>query len=566
MPYKSRWSIPTPQQSIPTWIFESPSGTLDDQKPLLIDPTRPDSQYLTLAGYRLWAQRLAAGLKAAGLQPRDRVLLYSGNNIFFPVVFMGVIMAGGIFTAANPTFTRRELAYQLKDSGATFLLCNESQVTTGVEAAGDAGIPLSRVFIFDDCVFENSGRLLAGCRNWNSLIASEEVGRAYEWASLTGDGEANNITAVLNYSSGTTGSPKAVEITHQNYVANGYQWKHLAELDPEEAKVRHRLSYLCFVPMYHAMGQTIFCTIIPARRIPVYIMKKFDYKDMLQNIQRYRITDLALVPPIIVSLAKDPELRAGKYDISSIERVRCGAAPMGREVCEELESLWPDGKVNVKQAWGMTEATCSVIGWDPRRRSTNASVGELHANCEAKLVSDVDGETEVGRGERGELWVRGPNIMRGYWQREAETKATKTEDGWLKTGDIAYADENGYFFVVDRMKELIKVKGNQVAPAELEGLLLEHPLVADAAVIGVVINGEEVPRAYLVPRPGQKSALEVENVAKWMWSKVAPYKRLRGGVAIIDLIPKNPSGKILRRLLRDRAAEELKSNSFRARL
>ncbi|KAK2786945.1 hypothetical protein FQN53_005891 [Emmonsiellopsis sp. PD_33] len=566
MPYKSRWSIPIPQQSIPTWVFESPTSPLDSTKPLLIDAARPDTHYLTLAGFRLWAQRLAVGLKAAGLQQGDRVLLFSSNNIFFPVVFMGVIMAGGIFTAANPTLIRRELAYQLKDSGASFMLCNEDQMATGVEAAVDAGLPLSRAFAFDDHILDNSGKPLAGCRNWRNLIADEAAGRQYEWTSLTGTGEADSVIAVLNYSSGTTGVPKGVEVTHWNYVANGCQWKHLAELDPSEALVRHRLSYLYTVPMYHAMGQTIFCTIIPARRIPIYIMKKYDYRTMLRNIQRFQITDLALVPPIIVSLAKDPELRAGKYDISSIERIRCGAAPLGREVCEELESLWPDGRVNVKQAWGMTEATCSVIGWDPRRRSENHAVGELHANCEAKLISDEDGRTEVAHGERGELWIRGPNIMKGYWRREAETRETKTEDGWLKTGDIAYVDEEGYFFVVDRKKELIKVKGNQVAPAELEALLLEHPLVGDAAVIGVVIDGEEVPRAYLVPRAGQKAALEAVDIAEWMSTRVARHKRLLGGVVITDVIPKNLSGKILRRLLRDKAMEEVKLNTPRARL
>jgi 4-coumarate--CoA ligase len=185
----------------------------------------------------------------------------------------------------------------------------------------------------------------------------------------------------------------------------------------------------------------------------------------------------------------------------------------------------------------MTETTCSALGWDPNLHSDSFGVGEPNANCEARVMN-ADGTGEVAQGERGELWVRGPNIMKGYWKNEKATAETITPDGWLKTGDICYIDSNGTFFIVDRLKELIKVKGLQVAPAELEAILLEHPKVADAGVVGVTINGEECPRAYIALREGAKVS-EVE-VAGFLETKVSRHKRLAGGVVFVDAIPKNP--------------------------
>jgi 4-coumarate--CoA ligase len=211
-----------------------------------------------------------------------------------------------------------------------------------------------RIFVFDDSLLEGGGPAVRGVENWSRLIANEAEGKMSIWEEMLDGREAEKTTAVLNYSSGTTGLPKGVEITHAGYVANGAQFKHLVELDPRERASGERAAYLCFLPMYHAMAQTIFCSIAPARRVPVYIMRKYNFMEMLINIQRFRVTDLTVVPPIVARLAKHPEVRAGQYDLSSAERVRCGGAPLGREICEEFERLWEGGKVNVKQAWGMT--------------------------------------------------------------------------------------------------------------------------------------------------------------------------------------------------------------------
>jgi 4-coumarate--CoA ligase len=270
-------------------------------------------------------------------------------------------------------------------------------------------------------------------------------------------------------------------------------------------------------------------------RIPTYIMPKFDFIRMLEHIQSFRITSLTLAPPIAVALAKHPAVK--NYDLSSIRTAGCGAAPLAQPVAEEVNALWPPSQVNLKQGWGMTETTCSVMGWHPLSESHTSSVGELIANCEAKIMSD-DGTTELPVGARGELWVRAPNIMKGYWRNPAATAETLTPDGWLKTGDVCFMDEGRHFTVVDRKKELIKVKGGQVAPAELEAVLLEHEDVADAAVVGVPWRGDERPRAYIVIKEGRK--VSGKEIAGWMDSRVARYKRLVGGCVVVESIPKNP--------------------------
>jgi 4-coumarate--CoA ligase len=282
------------------------------------------------------------------------------------------------------------------------------------------------------------------------------------------------------------------------------------------------------------MAQTIFGINALKQGVPVYMMAKFDFVQMLEYTQKYRITYLVLVPPVVVAMAKHPITK--KYDLSSIENVASGAAPLGREVCIELEKLWPNNAVNVKQGWGMTEITCSAMGWHPEDYSDSFSVGELNANTEAMIV-DEQGK-EVAQGKRGEIWVRAPNVMKGYWNRPDATAETLTPDGWLKTGDIAYVDKSGKFFIVDRKKELIKVKGNQVAPAELEALLLDHEDIADVAVIGVTIGHDECPRAYVVLKEGAKTT--DREIMAWMNKLVTRTKRLTGGVRFVDVIPKNP--------------------------
>lgn len=336
------------------------------------------------------------------------------------------------------------------------MITSEGSVETATEAAKLAKLSSDRVFIFDDgtATFEGRGQGQAGFRHWTQLVASESEGKKFTWDAIS-PAESKSTTVTLNYSSGTTGVPKGVEITHLNYVANACQMDFQARLDVDYEEKVKKQRLLCFLPMYHAMAQTIFGINIIKQDMPVYMMPKFDFIQILEYVQRFRITYLILVPPVVVLMAKHPRTR--EFDLSSINAVGSGAAPLGREVCVELEKLWPkdsekpkQGSVNVKQGWGMTEVTCSAMGWHPNDYSDSFSVGELNANIEALLVDD-DGK-EVKQGERGEIWIKAPNVMKGYWGKPEATKDTFSADGWLKTGDIAYVNEKGHFFIVDRKK------------------------------------------------------------------------------------------------------------------
>lgn len=468
MPLTSRWQTEQiPDTHLASLLFTSPTHLLSKTHRCYSDADNPETRYFTTHDFRLWCQRFAAGLRKSGLQTGDRVLLFSGNDLFFPVVFLGIIMAGGVFSSANPTYVARELAYQFQDSGATYLLCAESSLDTGIEAARLAGVSKDRVFVFNSDAYDGSGKAQKGCRHWGELVVSAEEGSKFVWEELSTP-ETSSRTLALNYSSGTTGKPKGVEVSHKNYVANTIQTTFMAQLSPEHDAKIAKARLLCFLPMYHAMGQTIFIANALLSGTPVYIMPKFDFIGMLEYVQKFRITELILVPPIMVRLAKHPAVRSGKHDLSSVEAIRCGAAPVGREICREIEELWGPGRVDIKQAWGMTEyvflhfaprpyidvfcrVTCSFLGWDPRDKGDPASVGMLYPNCEGMIMAD-DGKTELDKHQRGELWVRGPSVMRGYWQKPQATQETKTADGWLKTGDIAYVDGDGRFYVVDRIK------------------------------------------------------------------------------------------------------------------
>lgn len=352
MPYKSRWQIEIPNTHLASLLLNSPTAPLSQSRPCYLDAARPETHYLTPHDLRLWSQRLAAGLRESGLRKGDRVLLFSGNDLFFPVVFMGVIMAGGIFSGANPNYVARELAFQLQDSGATYLICAAAGLDTGIEAAELVGLSPNSVFVFDNAIYDDCGSSQKGCPYWGELIASADKGRNFAWDELDTPALAET-TLALNYSSGTTGRPKGVEITHKNYVANMLQYAHLATLHPDYEKRQARARWLCFLPMYHAMAQNVFIAVALYHRTPVYVMSKFNFVQMLQYTQKYRITDLVLVPPIVVMLAKDPAVK--EYDLRSVETVGSGAAPLGRDICFEVEKLWPQGRVNIKQGWGMTE-------------------------------------------------------------------------------------------------------------------------------------------------------------------------------------------------------------------
>lgn len=358
MPIQSRWTAPVPLTDIPTHIFGSPNGSLPDI-PLYMDCESPEKLKLTLNDYREWSKRLAAGLiNAGGLSPGDRVTVVSGNNVFLSVALMGTIMAGGVFSTANPAFTPRELANQFRDSDPKIILVAEALIPGAKEALVQLGVDESRTYVFDDQAL-TSGNSEAPprrdrIRHWSHLIAKPDVGAAFRWTEFTTPAQADR-TALLMYSSGTTGLPKGVEATHRNLIANNCQFIQLQRLDPHLRQLDQSgdSTALACLPMYHGLGLIIYTLLAPKRRMKVYMMKRYDGDKVLQNIERFRVTELMLVPPILIAMAKNP--KAKKTDLSSIKRVSCGAAPMGREISAEFELLWPNGQINVKQAWGMSE-------------------------------------------------------------------------------------------------------------------------------------------------------------------------------------------------------------------
>ena len=354
MPVQSRFSTPIPNVSLPTWLFKSPTVHLPDKPPIYYSAEDPAHENLSLSDYRLWSQRLARGLRDHGVQRGDRVMLFSSNNIFFPVVIMGVVMSGAIFTGANPAFSPRELIHQLKDADCNLLLTSAPGLKTALAAARACKLSYDRVFLFDSAgIFDGNEPVKSqGIDHWTKLLANPQSASQFAWEDFQTEEQCHE-TAALNYSSGTTGLSKGVEISHRNFVSNACQLINLEEQDPNEGRKRADIRWLACLPMYHAMGQCIFVTMAPARGIPSYIMRQFDFLEFLRCIERFRITELMLVPPIIVQLAKRPEVR--KYNLGSVNTIASGAAPLASEVCAEVEAMWPPGVIAVKQGWGMTE-------------------------------------------------------------------------------------------------------------------------------------------------------------------------------------------------------------------
>ncbi|RDW62422.1 hypothetical protein BP6252_11855 [Coleophoma cylindrospora] len=552
MPSKSQLPWVPMHQSVPSFLFESPTASLPSTKPIIIDPKRPQTHYFTLHTLREWSKRFATGLVAAGFKAGDRVMLFSGNDLFTPVVVLGTLMAEGIYNSANPAYTPRELAHQLKDSEPKFILAADNCVDRALEAADLAGLSRSRVHLFETIQpdHENTAPQTSVVGNhWRSLISTPAAGESFKWKELNTP-ELSNRTAILVYSSGTTGLPKGVELTHYNLISNARQLRQVQfTTDPSRRRA------LCCVPLYHGLGLVYYMIVAPSMGMQVYLMERYNLADMLNYIPKFKLTELLLVPPILIAMSKHIQTHQGKYNVDSIQKVIAGAAPIGMEITQDFEKVF-SGRLNVRQGWGMSEALCITLCWheqDPSKESS-ISVGKLLPGGEAMILNDKGVELPVG--ERGELWMRGPNVMKGYWKNPKATSDTLTKDGWLRTGDIAYVDEDDKFYIVDRIKELIKVRGAQVAPAELEALLLEHPLLLDAAVIGAKgIGEEEYPRAYVVRREG--ATITEKDIVEFVSSKVSKVKRLTGGVRFVDSVPKNPSGKILRRELRERAAKEL---------
>ena len=513
---------PLPDQEIPevplTRYVLRHADTMADQ-PAMIDG--PSGRSYTFGQLRDHIHRLAGGLTAAGFGNDAIVGLMAPNVPEYAVIFHGVSVAGGTVTTVNPTYGPEEVHFQLNDAGAQLLITIPDFLDTAKAAA--EGTKVTTIAVIGDSTDESV------------LSLSDLYGEPIDQVDV----DLADKVVVLPYSSGTTGFPKGVMLTHHNLVANLAQSRPV--LQYEEGEVA-----LAVLPFFHIYGMQVLMNGLLAEGVAVVTMPRFDMEQALSLIQKYKVTQLFAVPPIVLGLAKHPLV--DDFDISSLRKVFSGAAPLGADLAEEAAARIG---CPVVQGYGMTELSPishATVGDDIKPGSSGVTV----PNTECRLV-DSDGNDQGPDGE-GELWIRGPQVMKGYLNNSEATASTIDDDGWLHTGDVARIDPDGHTYIVDRVKELIKYKGFQVPPAELEALLVTHPAVADVAVIGIPdVEAGELPRAYVVLKPGTEAS--AEELQEFVAGHVATYKHIRQ-VVFTDEIPKSASGKILRRFLRDQARDE----------
>jgi acyl-CoA synthetase (AMP-forming)/AMP-acid ligase II len=490
--------------------------------PALVDGT--DGTTLTYEQVDRFHRRVAAALAETGVRKGDVLALHSPNTVAFPTAFYAATRAGATVTTVHPLATAEEFAKQLTDCAARWIITVSPLLGTARRAAELAG-GVREIFVCDSAT---------GHRSLIDMLAST----APEPHVPIDPGED---VAALPYSSGTTGTPKGVMLTHRQIATN------LAQLHPAiPAGPGERV--LAVLPFFHIYGLTALMNAPLRQGATVVVLPRFDLEQFLAAIQNHRITALYVAPPIVLALAKHPAV--AQYDLSSLRYIISAAAPLDARLaaaCSARLGLPPVG-----QAYGMTELSpgTHVVPLDAMRDAPPGTVGKLVAGTEMRIVSLDDPAEDLPAGASGEILIRGPQIMKGYLGRPDATAAMIDPDGWLHTGDVGHVDEEGWLFVVDRVKELIKYKGFQVAPAELEALLLTHPDITDAAVVGTYDDdGNETPHAYVVRRP--TAALTEADVMMYVAERVAPYKRVRR-VTFTAGIPRAASGKILRRRLRER--------------
>lgn len=488
---------------------------------------------------RLQIHAAAAGLAQFGLLPGNVLLIVSPNSAQFAILSLAVLSLGAIITTCNPINQPSEISRQASDSRAQFVAAPRQILHKIAQLQLPLIILDEEVLLGEQQEHNGSPRKAPRCISFTTLISTDPNG-------IPQVRIRQDDVAALLYSSGTTGASKGVMLTHRNLISQAVMFITRSAGLHWSSRI-----YLCLIPMVHAYGFAIFCSAILATGCAVVILPKYDLVHMLAAIQKHRVTHLPLVPPILLALAQSSVV--GNYDLSSLVQVSCGAAPTSAGTIAAFKARFPH--VSVLQGYGLTESTATGANMLTAEESLHQiSIGLLPPNMEAKIV-DINTGKSLPPNMQGELWLRGPTIMRGYLGRPQETAATIDGEGWLHTGDIAYIDVDGYLILIDRLKEMIKYKAYQVAPAELEGVLLSHPQIVDAAVVPYPDDKVgQVPMAFIVVSHG--SGLTDMDVINFVAEQVSPYKKIRR-VAMVDRIPKSPSGKILRRELVIKAKSKL---------
>ena len=506
--------VTIPDMTVTDYVLRCASELGD--KPALIDG--PSGRTYTYGQLPELVRKLAAGFRSHGVTKGDVFAIYSPNLPEYPLAFHAVASLGAATTMVPALFTDEEIIKQLKDSGAKYLLTIPQLIEKAREVAQANDI--RKIFVIGEA---------EGAVSFASLLAHGVRER---------DAQINprEDLAALPYSSGTTGFPKGVMLTHRNLVA-------MLRLMEASEPFSKDDTMVCVVPMYHLYGLHIVANLGLSQGVTIVTVPRYDLDQFLRALEQYEVSVAPLVPPLVLALSRAPQV--ADHDLSALRMIHCGAAPLADDIARACSERLD---CQIRYGYGMTEVSplshASLA--DPETHNPG-SVGYCLPNTECKIV-DYNTGAELGANQEGEIWVRGPQVMKGYLNNSDATVEMIDKDGWLRTGDIGYCDVAGRLFVVDRLKELIKVDGRQVAPAELEAVLLSHPQIADAAVIpSPDEKSGEVPKALVV----LKDEATVEEIMEFVGARVARYKRIRR-VEFVSEIPKTPAGKILHRVLKER--------------
>ncbi|ATY64877.1 4-coumarate-ligase 2a [Cordyceps militaris] len=538
MIYSSQQSLDIPNVDLLTFIFDH-SFSRSNEDTLLHAEARSPQNGLTKARTRILTKQLAHflrhqyGIGADGRRD-DVVMVVSSGQSALPCLFYGVIAAGGVYSAGSPMNTPSDLARQLRDGPGRVIVCSPDAVDGAVRAAAEAGLSKRHVLVLeshpDIKLYSADGAVacdFAGSLDWQVVTDSEELARR---------------TICILYSSGTTGLPKGVLVSHHNMVSEIFLTSSVDraywDRQPAWPSPKRTLAHL---PAAHIAGVVNYFAAQAVAGATTYWMPKFDFAAFVEHVQQLRVNTFFTVPPIYLALAKHP---AVKEQFFHVKQATVGAAPVSAELRTEANRKMP-GLV-IGQVWGMSETTGAATYTEVNSEEQAGSLGVLLPNLSVRLVDDD--ENDVAPGEPGEILIKGPVVTRGYHNNPEANEKAFTKDGWMRTGDVMRIDSNNLYHI-----ELIKYKGLQVAPAELEGILEAHPAVGDAGVIGVPYRDTEAPRAFVVLTPAARAAGDVsaEDLLGYVHGKVADYKKLRGGLVFVEAVPRSPSGKILRKQLRE---------------
>lgn len=496
---------------------------------------------LTYHETRLACKRFAASLKKRGATTGQVLALLLPNVPEFALAALGAIEAGLVVTTINPVYTSFELAHQFKDSGAVGVVTIPELLPKVFEAqqliAGPGVTPLYVISV------NGKGPRPDGAWDFDEMLDPMVD------TSVLKKFRSNSDVAFMPYSSGTTGLSKGVSLSHRNIVANITQTNHPDVNHFSETTANYQDVLPAILPFYHIYGLTMIFLRGLGCGCKLVTMPKLESDLFLNILKNYKATVLYVVPPIVLLLGQNKNVTPEHFQ--SLKHICNGAGPVKEADAEKVLARTQNKNVRFCQAYGMTESSPAVFVSRNSSMADYLTVGPPISNTMAKVVDPTDVTVEYGPGEIGEILVNGPQVMLGYHNNPDATADTLSPDGWLRTGDIGYYNERKEFFIVDRIKELIKVQGYQVPPAELEGILRTHPAVLDAAVIGVPDDRTgEAPLAYVVLDPDRPAASEAD-VKAFVAERVAPYKQISAGVQFVKSLPKSAAGKILRRVLKD---------------